>query len=344
VLRAAFENRDLTALLNRVPLIFALGTEAHVAEAALQAAGRVGAFIPCRALASIESAWYAETLRRVTLWQSQDAVNTATLKRFGKRWERNLQANVALRSRAPGVGQLAGTEKRPVLLVAGGPSLDDTASFLPSLAQKCIVVAVDTAICFLSRLAITADFIVSVDAQYWNFRHLDRAPVQNTTLIASPEAYPALFRLPWRAIYLTAPPRTEAPHPDRLAAGGSVATTAFDFARRLSPGAPLYIAGLDLSFPHLATHFKGALFEKRALSAANRFAPSETASFHALRAGFPYWARAAGGGRVLTDKRLSLYALWFETALRDTRAPVYSLSSNGLAISGLPLIFFPKTT
>jgi hypothetical protein len=128
-----------------------------------------------------------------------------------------------------------------------------------------------------------------------------------------------------------------------LGAGGSVATTAWDFARVL--GAPsIWIGGLDLSFPELKTHFHGALFETRSHAESTRSLPAETWSVRALRDGRPFLAPAAGGGQVLTDRRLSLYASWFTNRLREFPAvrsyrlvsgPGGSLDSHGLAIPGL---------
>jgi hypothetical protein len=120
-----------------------------------------------------------------------------------------------------------------------------------------------------------------------------------------------------------------------LGAGGSVATTAWDFARILGPSS-IWIAGLDLAFPDLKTHFKGALFEDRALSDSGRVVPTETWSVRSLRDGRPFRAASAAGGEVLTDRRLSLYAAWFENRFRlSPELRNYSLSPGGLAIPGL---------
>jgi hypothetical protein len=114
-----------------------------------------------------------------------------------------------------------------------------------------------------------------------------------------------------------------------------VASTAWDFARLLSPQA-IWIAGLDLAFPGLKTHFRGALFEENVHSMSRRFFPAETHSHLALENGAPFPAASVSGGRVLTDKRLSLYAAWFEArAGQERNIPSYNLSSSGLAVQGL---------
>jgi hypothetical protein len=114
-----------------------------------------------------------------------------------------------------------------------------------------------------------------------------------------------------------------------------VATTAWDFARVLG-AASIWIAGLDLAFPDLKTHFKGALFEDRALAESLRLNPAETWSVRALRDGRPFHAPSAAGGKVLTDRRLSLYAAWFENRFRQfPGVSNYRLSAEGIALSGL---------
>jgi hypothetical protein len=189
---------------------------------------------------------------------------------------------------------------------------------------------------------VDPDFAVVVDPQYWNARHLDRSAAPRTHLISESAVYPPVLRHPFRGRFLCGSlfplgrfieVRLD-PKGD-LGAGGSVATTAWDFARVLGASS-IWIAGLDLSFPELKTHFRGALFEDRSHAESSRRIPAETWVFRALRDGRPFLAPAAGGGQVLTDHRLSLYASWFEHRFREYPAVRnYSLSPGGLAIAGL---------
>ena len=56
----------------------------------------------------------------------------------------------------------------------------------------------------------------------------------------------------------------------------------------------------------------------------------------ALRDGFPFKAPSACGGQVLTDRRLSLYAAWFENQfIQNAHIKNYSFFQDGLAIKGL---------
>jgi hypothetical protein len=181
-----------------------------------------------------------------------------------------------------------------------------------------------------------------MDGQFWNCRHLDRTHVR--CLVGSIDLYPS--RMAARHVLLAAsqfqPGRFIEDRVDKkgsLGAGGSVATSAWDFCRQLG-AETIYLAGLDLSYPGSKTHYKGATFEGQSLNGATRLNPAENASFHAIRAAAPYKAIAQNGGSVTTDKRLALYASWFERqAFLFPSVKSFRLSRDGmeqpLAIKGM---------
>jgi hypothetical protein len=346
ILKKALECRDFTAFLTQYKIIFVLGNNGEALNHALRllAVGKP-ALIRNRALTGLDEEWYAETEQRIKTWYSRDDVNTATLRRFGKRWVRNLALNREAIRDLPGVSHLEGClASMPVLLAAAGPSLDRIAPLLPELAERAVLVAVDTSQRFILSHGVDPDFTVVVDPQFWNARHLDRAGAAKTCLIAESAVYPSVLREPFARAFLCSSlfplgrfieDRIE--RKGSLGAGGSVTTTAWDFARTLGADS-IWIAGLDLSFPNLRTHFRDALFETRSLSASHRFTPPETFSARALREGQPFRVPSAAGGEVLTDKRLFLYSSWFENQFRLYPAiQNHSLSPDGLTIPGFPV-------
>ena len=349
ILKKALETRDLSELLTRDKFSLTLGGASDSVLIPLRYAGSAEpSIIRNRALTQLDEQWYAEVERYIQIWKDKEAVNQATLRRFGIRWVRNLARNMTAIRDLAGIHYLAGVLRGsglPVLLIAAGPSLDAALPLLPELAKRCVIVAVDTALRRVLEIGVEPDFAVALDPQYWNYRHLDRAPASRTCLIADSAVYPAVLRHPFARILLC---RSQFPLgrfiEDRLdkdaavpqitlGAGGSVATTAWDFARILGP-ASIWIAGLDLSYPGLKTHFKGALFETRALSESTRLNPVATWSLRALMDGLPFAAPAADGGIVRTDRRLSLYAAWFESRL-CLNPPTYRIGAEGLAIEGM---------
>jgi len=323
-----------------------------------------------KALVSLDEQWYGQAENRIRSWSMKDDVNDATHRRFGRRWVRNLSRNMTAVRDLPGVSFLAGLADKniknltgdgadrieraenyenyrlPVFLAAAGPSLDKIKPLLCDIYERCVVVAVDTSLRFFVKNGIQPDFTVVVDPQFWNSRHLDRClnekVIIKTALIAESAVYPPVLNLPFKNKFLCGsffPLGTFieklTDQKGKLAAGGSVATTAWDFARLLG-ASDIWIAGLDLAFPSLKTHFRGARFEDTAVSQSNRFNPVEKWLARALRDGKPFNALSANGGQVLTDQRLSLYKTWFENQFSQNRQiSNRGFFPDGLAISGL---------
>jgi hypothetical protein len=274
----------------------------------------------------------------------KDAINAATLGRFGRLWARNLICNIRAAAALPGVASLAGRfHGTPALVLAAGPSLDQVLERLPVLRERCVVIAVDTALRSILRAGVEPDFIVVVDPQYWNARHLDGCRSPRSVLITEAAVWPSVLRFESRATILCSSiyplgryvEERLGPPKGPLGAGGSVATTAWDFARTLGC-APICMAGLDLSFPGGKTHAKASLFEQRSLDAGSRLFPASSASFLAMRGGNPFLAPANDGSMVTSDERLSLYSSWFSRKLEGhLESPTWNLSSGGLAIPGM---------
>ena len=353
LLLTALKTRDFSKLLSRPALVFVLGGSGDGITGALSlfesTPGVPPVIIKNMALAGMDEDWYNGVESKIKSWGNRTSVNLATKKRFGKRWVRNLSVNLKTVRDIPGIsmlkgmlGENAGNPDIPVFLAAAGPTLDEVSPFLDKIKERCLIVAVDTSLRFLLRRNVDPDFVVSVDPQFWNFRHLDRADSPKTCLVAESAVYPPVLRHRFERIFLCSSffplGRFIEERVDRkgdLGAGGSVATSAWDFIRILG-AVNIWIAGLDLSFPELKTHFRDASFEEKSHSLSGRFMPGETWNFRVLRDGHPFHAKRQAGGTVLTDKRLSLYASWFEN--RFSQYPEIKnkcLSGDGLAIPGL---------
>ncbi|MDR2717994.1 MAG: DUF115 domain-containing protein, partial [Treponema sp.] len=358
LLRKTLELRDLSSLLSRAGVAFIPGGSGEGISGILSffEKNTVEKSAPSvmrnRTLINSDEQWYAAVENRIRSWAMRDDVNAATLKKFGRRWTRNLSRNMSAIRDLPGISRLAGLaadnpaddstdNPLPVFLAAAGPGLDSIAPLLPEIHQRCIVVAVDTSLRFLLRNGVDPDFTLVVDPQFWNSRHLDRCTSPHTRLIVETAVYPPVLRLPFKGLYLCGSLyplgnfiEQRVDPKGALGAGGSVATSAWDFSRILG-ARQIWIAGLDLAFPGLKTHFRGARFEEKAFAESGRLNPAETWLIHALRGGIPFYAPSISGGQVLTDRRLSLYATWFENRFRQFPAVRnYSLSSDGIAIAG----------
>ena len=350
----ALEARDLSGFLSKNRIIFVIGGAGEGITNALSIAdGFISAneraepvVIRNRALVDLDKEWYGVVEEKLRTWSMRGDVNSATLKRFGRRWVRNLSRNISAVRDYAGISRLANIASVdtdvPVFLAAAGPSLDKVRPLLHEIHKRCVTVAVDTSFRFFTDNGIQPDFVLVVDPQFWNSRHLDRCPCGHTALIAESAVYPPVLRLPFKNIFLCGSLfplgsfiEKQVDPKGPLGAGGSVSTTAWDFARTLG-SKEIWIAGLDLAFPDLKTHFRGAVFEDRSNAASNRFSPAETWVVRALRDGFPFKAPCSSGGQVLTDRRLSLYAAWFENSFRrHPEVRNYGVFQDGLAITGI---------
>ncbi len=349
-LKAAFGLRDLGTLLADERLGFVVGGEPEGLISALELSGGANAAVlELKAATLARGEWFDRARRAAERWNSKGAVNENTLRRFGRLWVRNLSRNLWAAAAFPGVERLTGlfageaaAPPIPALVLAAGPSLDLVLPHIGEISKRALVVCVDTALRSLLRFGMEPDFLVVVDPQYWNWRHLAGLTSPSSFLVSETAAWPAIFRGEQRGTFLGGSlfplgRRIEAlaGAKGHLGAGGSVATSAWDLCRIMGCSAA-WMAGLDLAFPGGQTHAKASLFEQRALASGERLAPASSAQAEALVGGSSFEAPSAEGGTVRTDQRMTLYAWWFESRLsRPLSPPTLSLSPGGLGIPGL---------
>ncbi|HUX37234.1 MAG TPA: 6-hydroxymethylpterin diphosphokinase MptE-like protein [Rectinemataceae bacterium] len=343
-LAALLASRDLRAVLADRRLSWMLGGDPGGLLGILsEFSSKIVSIVGLASLQAFDKEWYEALSQAYSRWLMKEEINANTLARFGRLWVRNLARNAGHFAKHPGIDGLAGVfVGMPALVLAAGPSLDEILPFLAEIRGRCLLVAVDTALRSLLGTGIEPDFLLVVDPQYWNWRHVADLSAPTSYLVTEPAVWPPVLRRKARASFLA-----ESLFPlgralagsgrGLLGAGGSVATSAWDFARHLGC-APIYIAGLDLGYPEGRTHAKASLFEQRALASGTRLQPSASVQTAALF-GIPSSSVASNeGGSLLSDERMSLYAWWFEARLARGDAPeTKSLAPKGRAIPGLTL-------
>lgn len=279
-------------------------------------------------------------------------VNEATLERFANRWTSNLFRNRMSIADADPITDLHNAcTGLPVLLVAAGPSLDDLFSRIPDIHHKFVVIAVDTAARALRLHRIQADFMMVVDPQYWNCRHLDNAETDQIILVSESSTHPAILRKSWRRIYFSSSMfplgmRFEEDFEGKmkLDAGGSVSTTAFSLARFLG-AREIFCIGLDLGYPGNRTHYRGSFFEERSHAISQRLSPFEGLHHKMIHSAGAVTIPAYSGSPLASDSRLAVYRDWFSSRVQLAGTPkCYSLSSDSAAIEGIHSIDIEKIT
>ena len=279
----------------------------------------------------------------ITSYTHRSRVNRNTLKRFGRLWVRNILRNSMNGSDALPLTSLRGIHEGMRALVCGaGPTLDEDPVLLSQLAERCVVIAVDTAVPRLEQLRIPVDLVVSVDPQYWNTRHVERIMNRTPVLVTEPAVHPRVLRL-WNgpvvmaeSVFPLGRVLTGGGHPDsRLGAGGSVATTAWDLAR-FTGCSTVFLSGVDLGFPHLQTHCRDSYFENRLRSHASRRVPATHSLFGYLYSAGAEPVPAADGDTVLSDQRMVVYREWFREQVSPPSSPkTFFLSGRSSAIDGI---------
>lgn len=341
---ASLDARDLSSILSREGLSYVAGGDPGAILAALEDTGaRIAGLVGQRALETGAEPWYAAVRAAFERFAAKESINENTVKRFGRLWVRNIARNSVAAAAFHGIQGLASRFAGfPALVLAAGPSLDEVLSHIQDLRQRCLIVAVDTSLRSLLARGVEPDFVLVVDPQYWNWRHVADLEWRTSYLVTEPAVWPPALRCRFKGAFVAASvfPLGRALFPgDRgaLGAGGSVATSAWDFARHIGAGT-IYMAGLDLGYPVGHTHARASLFEQRAIAAGSRLHPSSTTQAAAVFTIPTQAAKANDGGSILTDARMTLYAWWFEARLaRRESPPTRTLSQRGLAIPGMAL-------
>lgn len=209
----------------------------------------------------------ARTLKRIL---SGAKANADARRAFAPRYLTNTLANLIPIVTQGDVSALdRGAEGLPAILVAAGPSLDENLEALRHVGDRAVVIAVDTAYRPLRAAGIEPHFVVALDPSEANARHLlGVTPSEATLLVAEGSIDPRVCDT-FQSIFFFQVSEHE-PWPwlvrhgvgrSRLAAWGSVLTTALDLARRLGCD-PVIFVGADLAFTDDRPYCRGTVYEE----------------------------------------------------------------------------------
>lgn len=290
------------------------------------------------------------------LYHERIRINRNTLLKFGKLWVKNQSKNLPLMGYKSDITHIFGKfHDIPGIIISAGPSMELIIPHLKKIQDRFVILAVDTALKSLLEEGIEPDFVMSIDSQYWNARHLEGVKTDKTILIADSSIQPSALRFFEDRVYFTKSTfplgqyfeKVRSPFP-KIASGGSVSTNIWDFAQKLGLS-EIFFIGQDLGYPGNITHYKNSYFEKNMLTSSNRIKTLETQSFFYIYNGYPTTVLSNSGEEILSDKRMGIYIDWFKEkiALNPIKNS-FNLSPNGCKIEGLKyrpiksLLDYPK--
>jgi len=200
------------------------------------------------------------------------AANLLTHFQRGGLYFENALANFRHQGSAD-VGSLFGRFKNtPLVLVSAGPSLDLNVAKLRDVADRCFILAVDTALRPLLAAGVTPHAVMAADPAELNARHLAGAVPESVYMIAEQAVQPAVLDAASRRFLFGL---GLFPDPlfkkfgfakSSLQVWGSVATAALDLACRMGAD-PIIFVGQDFGFS------RGKEYASHTIFHANPFSP-----------------------------------------------------------------------
>ena len=267
--------------------------------------------------------------------------NRATLMHLGRLYSRNFFLNLARLPFSRPLESLC--VRRPILVVASGPSTDELLALGSAATRSFFIIAADTAIPALFARGIAPGLVVQVEAQF---------AIEAAFISAGKNRYPCAADLSSRShnadyyffsrfapcAFLENSQRRGI-LPTEISPLGSVALYALEIALKIreSEQVPIFVCGVDFSFAAGKTHCRGTPAHALQLLSANRLCPPGGV-FAAFREG----ARAVtakdspkeGSGALITDHALAGYRALF-CARFSSALNVFDAGSCGLSL-GLP--------
>ena len=294
---------------------------------------------------------YFEQLKQLVKRNIQkNKINTATFKKFGKRWCKNSIKNIVQYSKHEGIGIFCdkASDGLPFLIVGAGPSVNEILPFLSVIKKKCIIICVETVLWAFIKANVEPDFVILTDPQFWAYKHIANLQAKNSFLITEISVYPPVFGFECKNIFLCNSQFPIGNYFERkldifdklgdLGAGGSVASCAWNFAK-FCGAKEIYTAGLDFSFTEKQTHIKGSSSEQTFHTVSNKVNSAEYQTTKILFSADTSYENSFDGTKVLTDSRMKMFAWWFESRIANfPEIKNFSLCEKSLRIPGFSYI------
>lgn len=346
--KVALETRDMTGLLKSPHLRLLIGEEQgrmidYLGEIITLDRLELVQVIEHRPSLSLEPGYYKKVAELIKGVLEMGLMNLASMSSFGKLWQENILDNIPEIINNPPLDSLFGKfPEQPAIIISAGPSLDKNIQDLGAAKGKALLICVDTALKAVLKRGIKPDLVITVDAQVKNYHHFRGLDLNEVALVADPVCYPRIFKhftglkfiashghvlMDWLAKYVREEPYIS------LKGGGSVATYAFDLARKIGAD-PIIFVGQDLSFPDNRAFVSGGSYEEQWSKELAGRAPIEMKHQEYIGDKF-IWMKDIYGRPVPTHKKLAIYQEWFNWEIARTKATCINATQGGILKEGV---------
>lgn len=355
--KVALETRSLTGLLRSPCLKLLIGEENrriidYLGEIITLDRLELVQVIEHRPSLSLKPDYYKEVVEAIKGVLEMGLMNLTGMSSFGKLWQENIIDNLPEIISNPPLDSLFGKfPDQPAIIISAGPSLDKNIQDLGAAKGKALLICVDTALKAVLKRGIKPDIVITVDAQVKNYHHFRGLELDDVTLVADPVCYPRIFKhfsglkliashghilMDWIAEYLCCQAGSATRPYVSLKGGGSVATYAFDLARKIGAD-PIIFVGQDLSFPDNRAFVSGGSYEEQWSKELAGKGPVEMK--HQEYIGHNVIpVKDIYGRPVATHKKLAVYQEWLHWEIARTKATCINATQGGILKEGVLII------
>ncbi len=267
--------------------------------------------------------------------------NLETISRLSGLWQKNIFENMPYILSSPGIRHMFGKMKNiPAIIVAAGPSLDKNCRWLEKAGSSMVIISVDTSLKTLLKNNVRPHFVVSLDALLENYSHLHEADSSGYTLVVNPVTYPMILKEQEGPMLVTSYSEPLVRWLEKFTGdmgvnvtGGSVATSAFDFARRMGCS-PIILTGQDLAFTGGRTHSSGGSKEELVYSSLG--GPATYSNLHSNAIDYEHRSQLDGnlGHRLESSDKMNAWKAWFEIQIQKYSVKCVNATEGGAEIEG----------
>lgn len=257
------------------------------------------------------------------------AANLLTHFENGGTYFKNVISNFKYQADAD-AGRLFGRFRgNPLVIVSAGPSLDRNIQDLRGIADRCFILAVDTAVRPLTAAGVTPHAVIIADPSELNARHIIGAMPEPAYLIAEQAVHPSAMEAASRRFLFGLglfPDSLFAKFgfcKSRLDAWGSVSTSALDLACRMGAN-PVIFTGQDFGYSCNRSYASGTIFHGE--------------HFDAAKAGNKR-SRSIWGDEIHTTENLIAYRDFFVRRIKQEQGVRFiNASEGGILLEGVEIL------